>query len=130
MAVADVGEAIAESVIRYAGEKQNQRLVEKLSKAGLQMAVAPEASAAGLPLAGKTFVLTGALTALTRSAAEEAIRRLGGKAGSAVSRQTDYVVVGQDPGSKYQKAQQLGVAILSEEEFLSLLRDWTEEQQR
>jgi len=121
LAVAEVGDVIAESILHYAGEEQNRRLVEKLKKAGLQMTAAAETTADNLPLAGKTFVLTGTLTAMTRHAAEEAIRRLGGKAGSSVSRQTDYVVVGVDPGSKYQKALELGIKILTEAEFLALL---------
>lgn len=121
LAVPDVGEAIAESILHYAGEEQNRRLVEKLKKAGLQMTTTHETPAAGLPLTGKTFVLTGTLTTLTRNEAEEEIRRLGGKAGSSVSRQTDFLVVGADPGSKYQKALQLGIKILDEAEFLKLI---------
>jgi DNA ligase (NAD+) len=109
--------------IHYASEEQNRRLIERLEQAGLQMAVVPERKEAVLPLAGKTFVLTGTLTTLTRSAAEEAIRRLGGKPGSAVSRHTDYVVVGKEPGSKYQKAQELGVEILDEDEFQNMLQE-------
>ena len=123
LAVPEIGEAIAESIIHYASEEQNRRLIERLEQAGLQMAVVPERKEAVLPLAGKTFVLTGTLTTLTRSAAEEAIRRLGGKPGSAVSRHTDYVVVGKEPGSKYQKAQELGVEILDEDEFQNMLQE-------
>ncbi len=123
LAVPDIGEAIAESVIHYAGEEQNRRLIHKLKQAGLQMALAPEPQEAALPLTGKTFVLTGSLAVLTRSAAEEAIRRLGGKPGSSVSRHTDYVVAGKDPGSKYQKAQELGVKILDEDEFQNMLQE-------
>jgi DNA ligase (NAD+) len=87
------------------------------------MTAAPETPGDDLPLAGKTLVLTGTLATMTRRAAEEAIRRLGGKTSSSVSRRTDYVVVGQDPGSKYQKAQELGVPILTEEEFIQFLQD-------
>lgn len=123
LAIPEVGEAIAASIIAYAGEEQNRRFVEKLKAAGLQLAAAPETVAEARPLDGKAFVLTGTLTTMTRRAAEEAIRRLGGKPGSSVSRHTDYVVVGQDPGSKYQKAQDLGVVILTEEEFIRLLEE-------
>lgn len=123
LAVPDVGPAIAASIKAYAAEAQNRRLIEKLKAAGLQMTAAPETPAEELPLSGKTFVLTGTLATMTRRAAEEAIRRLGGKPGSTVSRRTDYVVVGADPGSKYQKALELGVTILTEEEFARLLED-------
>ena len=123
MAVPDVGAAIADSIRAYAAEEQNRKLIEKLKAAGLQMTAAPETPGDDSPLNGKTFVLTGTLATMTRRAAEEVIRRLGGKPSSFVSRRTDYVVVGQEPGSKYQKAQELGVAILSEEEFIQLLED-------
>lgn len=123
MAVPDVGAAIAESIIQYAGEEQNKEFLTKLNKAGLQMIATPERTSDALPLAGKTFVLTGTLSKLTRSAAEEALRQLGGKPASSVSRQTDYVIVGAEPGSKYQKALDLGIAILEEEEFLQLLQE-------
>lgn len=124
MAVPEIGATIAASIAAYAAEAQNRRLIEKLKAAGLQMTAAPEAPAGALPLSGKTFVLTGTLASMTRRAAEEAIRRLGGNPGSSVSRRTDYVVVGEDPGSKYQKAQELGVPILTEEEFVQLLQDY------
>ena len=123
LAVPDVGAAIADSIRAYAAEAQNRKLIEKLRVAGLQMTAAPETPGDELPLHGKTFVLTGTLATMTRNAAEEAIRRLGGKTSSSVSRRTDYVVVGQDPGSKYQKAQELGVPILTEEEFIQFLQD-------
>jgi DNA ligase (NAD+) len=123
LAVPDVGAAIADSIRAYAAEAQNRKLIEKLRVAGLQMTAAPETPGDDLPLAGKTLVLTGTLATMTRRAAEEAIRRLGGKTSSSVSRRTDYVVVGQDPGSKYQKAQELGVPILTEEEFIQFLQD-------
>ncbi|MEW5867001.1 MAG: BRCT domain-containing protein, partial [Bacillota bacterium] len=79
------------------------------------------AARAASPLAGKTVVLTGALEGFTRKQAEEAVLARGGNVSGSVSRNTDYVVVGKDPGSKYDRARALGVAILNEEEFVKLL---------
>ena len=73
------------------------------------------------PLEGKIFVLTGALQKMTRSQASEAIKNAGGKVTTSVSKKTDYVVVGESPGSKYDRAQKLGIQILTEEEFISLI---------
>ena len=72
-------------------------------------------------LEGKTFVLTGALQKMTRNEAAEAIKKAGGKVTSSVSKKTDYVVVGESPGSKYERAQKLGVAILKEDDFTRLI---------
>ena len=75
------------------------------------------------PFPGQSVVLTGALSQLTREEAKAKIRELGGKPSSAVSKNTDYVVAGEDPGSKYEKAKKLGVAVLSEEEFLEMISE-------
>ncbi len=120
LTVPEIGEVIAESVLHYAGEERNRSLLEKLRQAGLKFSM-EDAVKEAQPLAGQTFVLTGSLSTLTRSSAEEELRKLGAKTGSAVSRNTDYVVVGADPGSKYQKALELGIKILSEEELINLL---------
>ena len=74
------------------------------------------------PLSGLTFVITGTLASMPRSKAEELIRRLGGGASDSVTKKTDYLVVGDSPGSKLQKAERYGTRLLSEEEFLGLLR--------
>ena len=123
LAVPEVGATIAESVQRWALEERNRELVEKLRAVGLNFTMAAEEGGRPQPLAGETFVLTGTLEAMTRSAAEEELRKLGAKTASSVSRKTSYVVVGADPGSKYQKALELGVKILSEAEFLQLLEE-------
>ena len=122
MAVPEVGEAIADSIRRYTEEAQNREFLEKLRRAGLKFKTEEKAAAAE-PLKGKTFVLTGALAAFTREEAEEVLRGLGARVASSVSKKTDYVVAGESPGSKYQKAMELGVPVLTEDEFLRLLAD-------
>jgi DNA ligase (NAD+) len=122
-AVPEIGPVLAESVRAYADEPHNRRLIEKLAAASVNMTTTqPEpGTSAGGPLTGKTFVLTGTLSTMTREAAEEAIERLGGKVSGSVSRKTSYLVVGQDAGSKLEKAKSLGVQTLSEEEFKALI---------
>ncbi len=115
-----IGPQIAESVFAYFADPQNKALIDRLLKAG----VAPVSQ--GLPpadsgLSGKTVVLTGGLSSLKRSEAKEMIIQRGGKAGSSVSRATDYLVAGEAPGSKLQKARELGVTVLDEAQFLKLL---------
>jgi DNA ligase (NAD+) len=120
-AVPTVGPKIAQSVRAYFDDEDNRRIVEKLRRAGVRLA---EESAGGRkegPLHGLTIVVTGTLSTLTREEAEERIRELGGSAVASVSRKTDYVVVGESPGSKAQRAQELGTKVVSEEEFLALL---------
>jgi DNA ligase (NAD+) len=120
----EIGPVLAESIRSWFDEPRNTQLVERLRAAGLRMDVPPEArgsrSAPG-PLAGKTYVLTGTLAALTREQATTAIERLGGKVAGSVSRKTTAVVVGADAGSKAEKARALGVTMLDEPAFLALL---------
>lgn len=121
-AIPSVGPRIAQSVRAFFRQKQNLDIIERLRKAGVRMDQGPEAErAAGSPLAGRTFVLTGKLESLTREEAEERIRSLGGTAASSVSRKTSYVVAGADPGSKLEKARALGIPVLTETEFLGLI---------
>ncbi|MGE5588778.1 MAG: NAD-dependent DNA ligase LigA [Clostridia bacterium] len=120
--VPDVGPKVAESVLSFFREPRNREILRRLAEAGVNMketekAVTPRES----PLAGKTVVLTGTLERFTRKEAEEAVLARGGHVSSSVSRKTDYVVVGKDPGSKYDKARELGVTILDEHEFEALL---------
>ncbi len=115
-----VGPKIAQSVRAYFDDEDNRRIVEKLRRAGVRLAEERAAREEG-PLHGLTIVVTGTLSTLTREEAEEHIRELGGSAAASVSRKTDYVVVGESPGSKAQRAQELGTKVLSEEEFLALL---------
>jgi DNA ligase (NAD+) len=117
----DVGEVIAQSLSQWFGDNRNRELVERLRKAGVNMksALYQPRAAAG-PFTGKTFVLTGTLPTLKREEATTKIEALGGKVSSSVSKKTDYVVAGEDAGSKLEKARQLGVKTLDEQEFLKL----------
>ena len=114
----DIGPAMAQSIYNWFHDAHNQKIIEKLDSAGIKLIVAKKATKQSLN--GKSFVLTGALKSLTRDQAKDMIRKSGGKIGSSVSAKTDFLVVGEDAGSKYQKATELGVKIISEEEFLKL----------
>ncbi|MBN8780098.1 NAD-dependent DNA ligase LigA [Thiobacillus sp.] len=121
LAVRDVGPIVAQSIVQFFAEPHNLEVVSRLRDAGVRW---PETSgmqqSAGI-LAGKTLVLTGSLPTLTRDAAKEKIEAAGGKVAGSVSKKTDYVVAGEEAGSKLVKAQELGVAILDEAGLLSLL---------
>ncbi len=123
LAVPDVGPVVAASIRKFVEEPRNRDLVRDLEAAGVNMVTRqPEpAAAAAAPLAGKTFVLTGTLSSMTREDATAAIERLGGKVSGSVSRKTAYVVVGEEAGSKLDKARELGVPILTEEQFKALI---------
>jgi DNA ligase (NAD+) len=116
--VPNVGQVVAQSIEHFFSDKENVTLVERLSRAGLRMA--EEQAAGPRPLAGKRFVLTGTLAHFTRESATELILTLGGSVSSSVSKKTDYVVAGREPGSKYDKAQALGVKTVDEAEFMKL----------
>jgi DNA ligase (NAD+) len=117
----DIGEVIAQSLVGWHGDQRNQKLVERLRTAGLNFRselFQPRAKAG--PFAGKTFVLTGTLPTLTREEAAAKIEALGGKVSGSVSKKTDFVVAGEEAGSKLDKAQKLGVKIIDEAEFLKM----------
>ncbi len=118
--VADLGPVIAEAVADFFREKRNRELIEGLRRAGVNFKEPERKASANQPLAGKTVVFTGELTAFTRGEAEELVRTLGGNASSSVSRKTHYVVYGPNAGSKLDKAKKLGVQTLTEEEFKKL----------
>lgn len=121
--VPDIGPIVAESVHTFFAQDHNRDVIRKLQKAGVHWKEHDPASApAGeQPLAGRTFVLTGALDGMTRDEAKEALQALGAKVTGSVSKNTDYVVVGADPGSKAAKAEKLGVETLDEDAFRKLL---------
>jgi len=117
-----IGPVIAQSIAVFFRQEQTAQVMEKLRRAGVAPPARRRAAApAKGPLAGKSFVFTGELTGFTREEAEELVRRRGGRASSSVSKKTDYVVVGESPGSKYQKAQDLGVTIIDEAAFRRLI---------
>ncbi len=117
--VPGIGMAVAESLKNFFADRENVELINRLRKAGLKF---EEEQATGpKPLKGKKFVLTGTLERFTREEATEMIMALGGSVSSSVSRNTDYVVVGKEPGSKLDRARALGVKTLDESEFLKLL---------
>ena len=119
----EIGPVVAASFRSFADEPRNRDVIAKLAAAGVNMASQEPEPASTEPgsLSGKTFVLTGTLGSLTREEAEAAITRLGGKVSSSVSRKTAYLVVGEEAGSKLDKAKSLGVPTLTEEEFKALI---------
>lgn len=133
--VPDIGPVVAESIIDFFAERHNLEVIEQLRAggvrweeegAGVYQAQPSSGQTASLSigkLGGKTFVLTGTLPNLARHDAKEKIEALGGKVVGSVSKKTDYVVTGADPGSKFDKALELGIAILDEEGLLQLLQD-------
>lgn len=120
MKVPDVGPRMAQSIVDFFAQKQNQKVIEKLKEAGVNTQSRQHSVTEG-KLAGKQFVLTGTLANLTRKEAQKLIEEQGGKVSSSVSKKTDYVVVGDEPGSKYDKALKLGITILHEENLLDLI---------
>ena len=120
--VPDIGPVVAASVRAFADEPRNRQLIARLAKAGVNMTSrAPEPSHEPGPLAGKVFVLTGTLAAMSREEATEALERLGARVAGSVSKKTGYVVAGSDAGSKLEKARQLGIETLDEDAFLKLI---------
>jgi DNA ligase (NAD+) len=116
-AIHEVGSVVAESVRDFFDNEKNKDLVARLHKAGVEFRAEKRESAAG-PFAGKTVVFTGGLQKMTRQEAQELVRSLGGTPSGSVSKKTDIVVAGKDPGSKYDKAVKLGIEIITEEVFV------------
>lgn len=118
-AVDDIGEITARSILEWMASPQSQHLIQRLKEAGVNMTA--EEQGDDQRFAGMTFVLTGALEKFTRDEASGMIEARGGKSSSSVSKKTAYVVAGESAGSKLRKAQELGIPVLTEEEFLELL---------
>lgn len=120
----EIGPKIAESIILFFKEKKNIAIIQRLRSAGLNFKQEEEKTSeekGARILTGKQFVLTGTLKDFTRSQAQEIISKLGGRVTGSVTKKTDYVIAGLEPGSKYQKAQELGVHIMNEEEFKKII---------
>lgn len=120
-AVPNVGPRVAASLADFFAEQRNREVIDALQAAGIHWDEAQPDATASQPLAGQTFVLTGTLTAFTRATAKAAIEQRGGRVSSSVSAKTGYVVAGDSPGSKRDKAERLGVTILDEAAFVQLL---------
>lgn len=120
--IRDIGDKIAESVVTWLNVPANIDLVERLSAAGLTMTFTPPASQEDNPFFGKTLVFTGTMPTLGRAEAKTMAQDVGAKVSVSVSKKTDYVIAGAEAGSKLEKAQQLGVTVIDEAEFLRLLK--------
>jgi DNA ligase (NAD+) len=120
-AVPDIGPVVAQSISDWFNESRNQRVLQRLEEAGVPMEEKVKATARTSRLAGTQFVLTGRLENMTRDEAARLIEEQGGRVSSSVSKKTDYVVVGAEPGSKLDRARDLGIRILTEEEFVNLV---------
>ncbi|PYT51577.1 MAG: DNA ligase (NAD(+)) LigA [Acidobacteria bacterium] len=120
MEVPEVGPKVAASIVEFFSEPANRQLIKKLRKAGVHP-IAEKRQVRSDKFTGKSFVFTGGLANRSREEAGEIVQQHGGKVSGTVSKKTDYVVVGTDPGSKYEKAKELGVTILSEAEFEKLV---------
>ena len=119
--IENIGPVVSQSVYNYFHNKDNLKFVEKLLKNGI-VVQSQMLNVKGQRLLGKTFVITGSLETMSRDEAKKKIKELGGKVTESVSKQTSYVIVGNEPGSKKDKAEKLGIEILSEKLFLSLLK--------
>jgi DNA ligase (NAD+) len=122
-AVEGIGPVIAASVLDFFNEPHNVKTIDRLREAGLQFKAESKGGEGSHPLAGKRFVLTGTLSTLSRSEAKEKIEALGGKVSGSVGKSTDFVVLGDNPGSKADKARELEKTVLSEDEFIELLEN-------
>ena len=117
----DIGPVMASSIVEFFEQEQTKDLIEKLKQAGVNM-VAQDEEETDSRFEGKTFVLTGSLEKYTRGEASDIIEKFGGKVSGSVSKKTDYLLAGEEAGSKLTKAQNLGIAIISEDQFIEMIR--------
>ncbi|MDO8462877.1 MAG: NAD-dependent DNA ligase LigA [bacterium] len=121
-AIEDIGPVVAKDIVEWITDDDHRKLIARLDGVGITVAASRQLQAASNTCEGMTFVFTGELETMTREEAEELVRTSGGKATGSVSRKTDYVVAGEDPGSKLAKAEELGVPVLDEQAFIALVR--------
>jgi len=121
-AVPDVGPVVAESIAHFFHEPHNRKVIKKLQDAGVSWPDIEITPAEAQPLAGKTFVITGTLSGMSRDQAKEKLQQLGARVSDSVSKKTDYVIIGENPGSKASKAEELGLSILDEQGLLEMLK--------
>lgn len=121
--IEDIGEIIAHSIVTYFKEPKNMQMLELLKTYGLNMVYTSSKSTEASLFTGKTFVLTGSLTKFTRDEASKIIEDKGGKTSSSVSKKTDYVLYGEEAGSKLVKARELGIKLMTEDEFLLMIKE-------
>ena len=119
--ISDIGPAVAKSIYDYFRDKRHQEFIRKIDKAGIEIEI-QKPKIGSQKLAGLIFVLTGRLELMARDEAKKRIRALGGDVSESVSKETDFVVVGAEPGSKFEKAKRLGVKIIDEKEFSNMLK--------
>lgn len=119
----EIGAKIAESIVAYFAEEENIELIERLRTAGVKTTEEKQIIEENQLFVGKTFVLTGTLEKMSRNQAADMIQKLGGKVAGSVSKKTNYVVAGAEAGSKLEKAQQLGVEVLDEEQFVKMIEE-------
>jgi len=118
--IPEIGPIVASSVVKFFSQPQVKEMIEEFKKLGFNLK--EEEKIKKDILKGKVFVFTGELESFTRAQAQKAVEELGGRWSSSVSRNTDYVVVGKNPGSKFEKAKKLGIRMIYEEEFKKLLK--------
>ncbi|OPX18134.1 hypothetical protein BXT86_02735, partial [candidate division WOR-3 bacterium 4484_100] len=116
-----IGKVVAKSIINYFKNKKNRDLIKNLKKIGLKFEI-KKSLQKRTSLIGKRFVFTGELKSMTRTEAQNLVREYGGQPSSTVSKNTDYVVMGKNPGSKFEKAKKLNIRIINEEQFLRLIK--------
>ena len=119
--IPEVGPVMAESVIKFFSQSKVKKMIKEFKELGLSLK--EEAKVKKDILKGKTIVFTGELKSFTRTEAQRLVEELGGKWSSSVSRNTDYLVVGENPGSKYEKGKKLGIKMINEEEFKRLIKE-------
>ena len=119
--IGGIGPKIAKSIVDYFPHSSSKKIIEKIKKANIQLEV-KKAKVKDSKISGKTFVITGTLETMTRNEAEETIKNHGARAASSVSKNTDYLLCGTDPGSKLNKAKELEITVLTEQEFVKLVK--------